>query len=330
MSTLYVTETGARLEKEYHRLAVFKEDELLQRVPLAQLSEVVLVGSVGVTTPALIALLNAGVPLSIIQPSGQLLGRLTPPSFPNIPLRHQQYRRASDPAFCLAVSKAIVGGKLRNQRTLLRRLQRRQPFPESAAAAYLSRTIKQVPQAADLHSLRGLEGSAARFYFDALRRALPPAWESRRRSRRPPQDPFNALLSLGYTLLNQSMITAIEVAGLDPYDGFFHADKYGRPALALDLIEEFRSLIVDSLVLLVIHKRILKPEDFQKSNQGVFLKPHPLRRFLYQYTARLQTQVIHPLLGRRLTYQKCFEVQARLLRKAIEDDSAPYRPFLTK
>jgi CRISPR-associated protein Cas1 len=120
------------------------------------------------------------------------------------------------------------------------------------------------------------------------------------------------------------------VAGLDPYDGFFHADQYGRPALALDLMEEFRSPIVDSLVLLVINKRILKPEDFQKDQEGVFLKPHALRRFLVQYTARLQTEVIHPLIGRRLTYQKCFEVQARLLRKAIEEEGVPYRPFLTK
>jgi len=329
MSTLYVTETGARLEKEYHRLAVFKDDELLQRVPLAQVSEVVLVGSVGITTPAMIALLEAGVVLSIIRPNGQLLGRLTPPSFRNIPLRHQQFRRATDPAFCLEASKAMVSGKLRNQRTLARRLCRAQPPPDGDLVDYITRALKQVEQVVDLDSLRGLEGSAAKVYFDILRHALPPEWESRRRSRRPPQDPFNALLSLGYTLLGQSMMTAIEVAGLDPYDGFFHADKYGRPALALDLIEEFRSVIVDSVVITVIRKRILKPDDFQKSGEGVFLKSHALRRFLAQYIARLQTEVIHPLADRRLTYQKCFEVQARLLRKAIEE-GVPYRPFLTK
>jgi CRISPR-associated protein Cas1 len=330
MATLYVLEIGARLEKEYRHLAVYKDDELLQRVPLVQLSEVVLVGSVGATTPALIALLEAGVTLSIIRPTGRLLGRLTPPSFRNIPLRHRQYACATDPDFCLHVSKAIVSGKLRNQRTLMRRLSRARPHVQGDAAGTITSLLKQVKQATDLNSLRGMEGRAARVYFDTLRQALPAGWESRRRSRRPPEDPFNALLGLGYTLLGQSMMTALEVAGLDPYDGFFHADKYGRPALALDLMEEFRSPIVDSLVLLVINKRILKPEDFQKDQEGVFLKPHALRRFLVQYTARLQTEVIHPLIGRRLTYQKCFEVQARLLRKAIEEEGVPYRPFLTK
>jgi len=258
-----------------------------------------------------------------------LLGRLTPPSFRNIPLRHQQYRRATDPIFCLELSKAIVGGKLRNQRTLARRLCRAQPRLDSGTVNYITHALKQVEQVKNMETLRGLEGSAARVYFVLLRHALPPEWESHRRSRRPPQDPFNALLSLGYTLLGQSMMTAIEVVGLDAYDGFFHADKYGRPALALDLIEEFRSVMVDAVVIAVIRKRILKPNDFLKSGEGVFLKPQALRRFLAQYIARLQTEVIHPLAGRRLTYQKCLEVQARLLRKTIEE-GVPYQPFLTK
>ena len=330
MSTLYVIETGARLEKEYHRLAVFKDDELLQRVPLAQLTEVVLIGSVGVTTPAMIALLEAGVPLSIVRSTGQLLGRLAPPTLRNIPLRHQQYRRAADPAFCLAISKAIVGGKLRNERTLVRRICRRHSTAGGEFAASITSALKQAAAAPNLDSLRGLEGSAARAYFAVFRSALPPGWESPRRSRRPPRDPFNALLSFGYTLLGQSVNTALEVAGLDPYDGFFHADKYGRPALALDLVEEFRSVIVDSLVLTLVNKRILAPDDFEKRDEGVYLKPHALRRFLTHYTARLQTGVIHPLVKKRLTYQKCLEVQARQLRKAIEEDGTPYIPFLTR
>lgn len=119
--------------------------------------------------------------------------------------------------------------------------------------------------------------------------------------------------------------------GLDPYDGFFHADKYGRPALALDLVEEFRSVIVDSVVLTVVNKRIVRPEDFRPGPKGgVILRRSGLRDFLGQYTARLQTQVIHPLAGRRLTYRKCFEVQARLMRKVIEGQAEVYSPFLTK
>jgi CRISPR-associated protein Cas1 len=148
--------------------------------------------------------------------------------------------------------------------------------------------------------------------------------------RRPPGDPVNAMLSLGYTLLGHNMMTALEVVGLDPYDGFFHADKYGRPALALDLVEEFRSVIVNSVVLTVVNKRMLTPDDFRPGRKGgVILRRSGLREFLSQYTARLQTEVIHPLAGRRLTYQKCFEVQARLMRKVIEGQAEAYSPFLT-
>lgn len=330
MSTLYVIEPGARLEKEYQRLAVFKDDELLQRVPLAQLSEVVLIGPVGVTTPAMIALLEAGVPLSIVRSSGQLLGRLVPPTLRNIPLRHQQYRRATEVGFCLKISKAIVAGKLRNQRTLMRRIFRAHPGAPDKLTISITNALKQVEAAPDLDSLRGLEGSAARAYFSVFRSALRSGWESPRRQRRPPRDPLNALFSFGYTLLGQNVSTALEVAGLDPYDGFFHADKYGRPALTLDLVEEFRSVIVDSLILTVVNKRILAAQDFLEKGEGVYLRPHALRKFLFQYTRRMQTEVFHPLAGKRLTYQKCLEVQARRMRKAIEEEGIDYVPMLTK
>ena len=259
-----------------------------------------------------------------------MLGRLAPPTLRNIPLRHQQYRRASDPDFCLRVSKTIVAGKLRNQRTLVRRIGRERPGAVAGMAEAITRALKQAEEASDLDSLRGLEGSAAKAYFSVLRASLPEGWESPRRQRRPPTDPFNALLSFGYTLLGQNVMTALELAGLDPYDGFFHADKYGRPALALDLVEEFRSLIVDSVVLTVVNKRVLGLDDFERRGQGVYLRPPALRKFLVQYGKRLQTQAIHPLAGRPLSYQKILEVQARLLRKAIESDEAAYVPFLTK
>ncbi len=330
MATLYVTEPGARVEKEYHRLLVTsRDDEILMRVPLAHVSEVVLVGWVGVTTPAILTLLRAGVGLSFVSRSGRLEGRLTPPTPRNIPLRHLQYERAQDPAFCLEVARAIVGGKLRNQRTMARRICRKRGGGTEIAA--ISRAIRQVGEASGMGQLRGLEGAGARAYFALLRRALRQGWEFAKRTRRPPKDPVNAMLSLGYTLLTQNLMTACEVAGLDPYDGFFHADKYGRPALALDLVEEFRSLIVDSVVLTVVNKRIIKPGDFEPGRKGgVVLKRGALRRFFSQYSGRLQTKVSHPLARRRLTYQKCFEVQARVLRSVIEGEREVYLPFLTR
>lgn len=330
MPTLYVTEPGAQVEKEYHHLLVTLNDQVLMRVPLARVSEVVLVGPVGVTTPALLSLLEAGVNLFLVSRTGQLRGRLVPPTPRNIPLRRRQYERAQDPVFCLEVARAIVKGKLRNQRTLARRICR-QGKGDEAAVEELARALRQVDDAPDMESLRGLEGTGARAYFRVLRGALREEWAFDRRTRRPPGDPLNALLSLGYTLLTQSMMTALEVVGLDPYEGFFHADKYGRPALALDLVEEFRSIIVDSVVLTVVNKRILSPDDFRPGPEGgVVLSRSGLRDFLACYSARLETEVTHPTVGRRLTYRKCLEVQARVMREVIEGKRKTYLPFRAK
>lgn len=328
MATLYVTEAGARIEKEYRRLVITKDDETLLAVPLARVSEVVLVGNVGATTPALLALLDAGVPLSFITPTGALRGRLSPPTPRNLSLRHAQYDRARDPSFCLAVSKAIVDGKLRNSLALAHRLRRAHPQTSTTLLERIRRAVAEVAAASDLDTLRGIEGSAARAYFEVLRGALRPDMTFEKRTRRPPRDPANALLSLGYTLLTQNMMTACEIVGLDPYDGFFHADKYGRPALALDLVEEFRGPVVDSVVQLVINKRIVGPEDFAEGREGgIYLSERGMRKFLAQYTHRLNTEILHPVYGRRLTYQKVFEVQARLLAKVIQGELGAYPPF---
>ncbi len=332
MATLYVTEQGARLEKEYRRLLVTKEDEVLLRTPLGRVSEVVLVGRVGFTTPALLTLLDAGVGLTLISRMGQLRGRLTPPLAKNIPLRHKQYERAQDEGFCLEIAQAIVRGKLCNQRTLARRLCRSHPEIEAGLVERITAAIRGIKGADDMDSLRGLEGAGARAYFHILRQALAAGWKFEKRTRRPPTDPANALLSLGYTLLGQSLVTALEVVGLDPYDGFFHADKYGRPALALDLVEEFRSVIVDSVVLKIANNRMLDPEkDFRPGPKGaVYLDRKGLKVFFEQYSARLNTRVRHPVVKRGLAYQQCFEVQARFLRKVIEGEMGVYLPFRAK
>jgi CRISPR-associated protein Cas1 len=331
MATMYVTEQGARIEKEYRRILVTKDDVVLMRVPLVRISHVVLVGRVGATTPALHALLRAGVGLSLVNRSGRLRGRLVPPTAKNLPRRHAQYAYAQDPDICLTLSRAFVGGKLRNQRTMARRICRDEAAIDAGPIETITEALKAAEHAPSLASLRGEEGRAARAYFRILRQAIPEAWGFRRRARRPPPDPANALLSLGYSLLTQNMMTAAEVVALDPYDGFFHADKHGRPALALDLEEEFRSLIVDSVMLTLINKGILNLEDFEPGpHGGLWLKRKALKTFFQQYGRRIHTRIKHPRLGRRLTYQQCFEVQARVLVKVIEGELEAYTPFLTR
>lgn len=331
MATLYVTEPGAQVEKEYHSLIVSKQDEELLRVPLSLVSEVVLVGMVNLTTPAMWALLEANVGVALLTRQGVLLGRLAPVQSSNVVVRRSQYKSATDPDFVLRIARQVVYGKLYNQRTLARRIVREHAEIGVQQVERISDYMIDTRSAADLDRLRGLEGAAAGAYFQVLRQGLKSPWRFDRRARRPPPDPVNSLLSLGYTFLTQNAITALEIAGLDPYEGFFHSDKPGRPALALDLVEEFRSVIVDSVVMNTLNRRMLKPTDFQPGRQGgVELVPAALKKFCKLYSRRLQTEVLHPLVNRRLTYQKCIEVQARGMRKVIEGVQDTYQPFLTR
>jgi CRISPR-associated protein Cas1 len=335
MSTLYVVEAGARLEKEYGRLLVTLNDEVILRVPAGTVSRVVFVGRVGATTAALHALLAEGIPLVFISRSGQLLGQLAPPMPGNLPLRQAQYRRDDDTAFCFGLARSVAAGKLRNQRTLAARLARRPARPGAnpdrpeGIAAQLAELIARAETAPDMDTLRGIEGHGARLYFRALRAAFAPDWGFDKRTRRPPRDPINALLSLGYSLLTQNMMAALEIVGLDPYLGYYHAETYGRPALALDLVEEFRAPVVDSLVLWVINQRILQPDDFRpdEATGGVALTDRGLREYLVQFSGKLESTVLVRELDRRLTYRKLFDVQARRLARHITGDDETYRPF---
>lgn len=333
MATLYVVETGARLEKEYHRLLVTKDDEVLMRVPINRVTQVVLVGSAGVTTPALHALLRAGIPLLLVGRTGRLIGRLLPPTPRNLPLRRAQYRRDADEAFVLDTTRRIVGGKLRNQRVLALRVLRRLPAGEADRAPLdeLYAAEAQVAVASGVDVLRGVEGRGARAYFALYRQAFDPAWGFNRRTRRPPKDPVNALLSLGYTMLGSALLTAVEAVGLDPYLGFFHSEKYGRPALALDLVEEFRAPVVDSLALALINRRMLRAGDFQtREDGGVYLAERGLRLFLREFGDRLESEVTAPGVGRALSYRKLFEVQARCLANAVLGQVEGYEPFVAR
>lgn len=328
MPTLYVVEPGAQIEKEYHRLLVTKEDEVILRVPLQQVSQVVLVGPVGVTTPALYALLAAQVPVLLVRRTGRLAGRLLPVTPRNLPLRQAQYRRNEDKEFALQMAKAIVLGKLRNQRVVALRVLRNRALSDQTHMEILYDAEAKAQRASDMEALLGLEGKGARAYFAIYQQAFDPSWGFQRRTRRPPQDPVNALLSLGYALLGQTLMTALEAAGLDPYLGFFHGEKYGRPALALDLLEEFRAPFVDSLVMSVLNRRLLKRNDFGHSEgRGVYLHQRGLKVFLREFGDRLESPVKPLGLGRALSYRKVFEVQARRMAKAVLGEAALYEPF---
>ncbi|MGH2533310.1 MAG: CRISPR-associated endonuclease Cas1 [Thermomicrobiales bacterium] len=332
MPNLYVTEPGARLETEAGQLLVTKHGELLLAVPAARVDEVVLVGHAGVTTPALGLLLDRGIGLVLLTTGGRFRGRLVANRAVPVDLRRAQYRRAEDPAFCLALSRAIAAGKIRNARTLLLRLDETNTDPPTLAAVREMAALEDaLPAAETLAAIMGIEGRAARRTFAVLGRALRPPWVLPRRARRPPPDPVNALLSLLYTLLHESCYAAVEAVGLDPYCGYLHQPRAGRAALALDLMEEFRPVIADSVMLTLLNKRILSPDDFEPGDpaDGVRLTREGWRHVATQYTKRLQTRIRPPGLARQTTYQKLLEIQARGLKRAIVED-VPYVPFRAK
>jgi CRISPR-associated protein Cas1 len=329
MPTLYITEPQARIEKEYERILVTKEDEVILRLPIQNVDAVVLVGPVGATTQAMHALLHRGIPLFLVKYNGELIGRLTPAQGYHLALRQEQYRRDDDADFVLRFSRRITAGKIRNQMILAGRIARRKKSDVlKASLEQMKEAEAKARTCESMDSLFGIEGSAARSYFDALGEAFDPKWGFEKRTRRPPRDPVNALLSLGYTFLGYAMMTALEIAGLDPYLGYFHSESYGRPALALDLIEEFRAPLVDSLALGLVNRRLLREQDFGRDEAGgVRLSPRGLRIFFREFSDKLESRVTVRRIGRPLSYRKLMEVQARGLANVLLGKAEGYLPF---
>lgn len=338
MPPLYVSTQGARLAYRARRLVVEKDEQVLFTFPAAHVSQVVLLGNISLTPPALSFLLGEGIEVVFLTVDGRYKGRLVGPERGNGLLRLRQYERVCDRDWALGVARAIVTAKLHNLRTLLRRYARRTDVPEKAAALShaadrLTDLISQVERTRTLNSLNGVEGRGSAVYFSVFRHLITvPGWRFEKRARRPPPDPVNALLSFGYTLLTHHMEWAVWMVGLDPYLGFLHQSAYNRPSLALDLIEPFRPVLVDSLVLRCLNNEILRPEDFAEDPEG----PYPVRlgdegrsRFIREWEGRLNLELTHPQTGERMDYRRCLEVEVRRLAHAIQRGE-PFQPFLVR
>ncbi len=331
MPPLYIVQQGAKIRIRNRRLQVELEDETdadpLISLPLSHVSEVVLFGNVGLTTPAIDCLLTEDIQVVFLSSSGEFRGRLSGALSPHVPLRRAQYRRLDQPEFVLEMAKGFVRAKLEHQRAmLLRRLREQEDEIISAAAEQLKTALVSVDHKTALTSLRGLEGAATAAYFGAFRRLFGPEWRFEGRKRRPPPDPVNALLSLGYTLMAELCAGAVQTAGLDPYAGFLHEYVYNRPALALDLLEEFRP-VVDGIVLWACRSGQVGPEDFTPGppERPVILGEDGLKRFLRAFEQRMEQTFTHPLSGLRLPLRQCLVEQARQAAACIEKGEARFR-----
>lgn len=331
MPSLYLTQPGSRLELEHGRLVVTLHAEVLLSAPAARVDRVIVVGGCQVTTPVLAFLLDRGIDLAFLTLDGRLRGRLTAAPAGSLPARKRQYLRSDDPGFALALARAIVAGKVRNARTRCMELDAGDSAP-APAIARLKEALAQVSAAPDIATLMGIEGRATRWYFGVLREHLRPPWTFERRRRRPPPDPVNAVLSIVYTLLHEQCRTALEIAGLDPECGFLHQPRPGRASLALDLMEEFRPVIADTVAWTLFNRRMLAPGNFSAHDGGkaVRLTPDGWKQVAAQYTRRLDTPIQVPDRATRTTYRKLLEIQARQLRHVIEGDAPCYRPFQSR
>lgn len=339
LNTLYVTIPDSYLRLENDTLRVEVEKEVKLRVPLHHLGSVVCFGHVGLSAPLMHRLAEDGIALVLLDDRGRFKARLEGGTAGNVLLRQAQHRRADEAPFALSLAGACVAGKIRNGRQVLLRGAREAKAPDDAArltraADDLAASLRSIPGACGLDALRGVEGDAARRYFDALallvRADLRDAFPMDSRSRRPPRDRLNALLSFIYSMWMNDCRSACEAAGLDPQVGFLHALRPGRAALALDLMEEFRPL-ADRLALSLINRNQVDAASFAEREGGaVMLEGDARKAVVVAYQERKQETLTHPLLSEPVALGIIPLVQARLLARAIRGDAAGYMPFLVR
>jgi CRISPR-associated protein Cas1 len=288
----------------------------------------VVFGNIQVTTQAAATLLDAGVEVSFLSRQGRFRGRLAPADSKNVPLRLAQFRRYEDPDFRLGLARRIVEAKIRNGRALLLRYGRNHPDADlSAAVGQLDTALPSLTYQSTIPALMGTEGQAAATYFRAYGQMFRRELQFTTRSRRPPRDPINALLSLGYTLLTSEAAGILAAHGLDIHIGYFHEVEYGRPSLSLDLVEEFRQPGIDRFTLSLANKLVLTATDFEDRGEGgVFLQPEPRKRYFAFYERMVTTPFKEHGSGEEVTFRTLLQRQARRLVKCILEGTE-YQPF---
>lgn len=342
LNTLYITTDGAWLHKDGANVVMQVEQQERARLPVHMLEGLVCFGRVLVSPPLLGYCAEQGICISFLTTQGRFLARVEGPVSGNVLLRRAQYRATDDPPRCTAIVRNLLVGKIHNQRAVLGRALRdhgEKLLADDETAldhAYrrLNRIADKILLGADLNLLRGYEGEAAQDYFgvfDHLIRNSSPSFRFKGRSRRPPLDAVNALLSFLYTLVTHDCRSALESVGLDPAVGFLHRDRPGRPSLALDLLEEFRPLLADRLALSLINRKQLNERDFQFMDNGAVLLTEAARKVvLTAYQERKREELRHAFLDEKVEIGLFPFIQAQLLARHLRGDLDGYPPFLWK
>ena len=347
---LYLNTQGLSLGKSGDVLQAKEKGKLIQEFRMNDVSQVNVMGSIQVTTQAIQSLLQAEVPLVYFSYGGWFHGMTQGVGLKNILWRREQFRCADRPEFCLRLARKLVSAKIQNQRTLL---MRNHIEPPTAALQFIKTLKWESERAESLPSLLGIEGLAARIYFQhfdgMVKTDRDTVGHSKQvqdisngtgdnwlqfnfdgRNRRPPRDPINALLSLGYSLLSKDLTIICAGVGLDPYLGYYHQPRFGRPSLALDLMEPFRPLIVDSTVITAINNRMVTPEHFVSAGDAVALTADGRKAFFRAYEQRMDQLITHPLFDYRVSYRRILEIQTRLLARCLTGEIWDYPAFVTR
>jgi CRISPR-associated protein Cas1 len=309
-------------------------------VRIGEICQLNLMGNIQLTTQAIQTLCEEEVPIAYFSMGGWFYGVTHGLGVRNIYLRREQFRLADVPGFCLRLARALVVGKIRNSRVML---QRNHVEPPAKALVLMKCMLDQAEQAESQEELLGIEGNAARVYFQhfagMIKLADEPGGQAdqaaftfdfQHRNRRPPRDPVNALLSLAYSVLAKDLTIVCHTVGFDPYLGFYHQPRFGRAPLALDLMEPFRPLIADSAVLSAINTRMVTARDFVRTGNAVALRAEGRKAFFRAYEQRMDTLVTHPLFGYRVNYRRMLEIQARLLARVLTGELNHYPVFTTR
>lgn len=327
---VYVLDQGSTVHKRGDCLEILSRDGKVNTVRMIEISQLCLYGGVEISTPAVVELMQRGIPVLHFTHGGWFEGICLGHTSKNIDLRIRQFEYARDRERSLALARGMISGKIRNCRILLRRND------EQIAAEILERMAEyacQAERASSFETLLGVEGAAAELYFSRLGCLLKTDDERlsfQGRNRRPPKDPINAVLSYLYGILVKECFVTLLAVGFEPYLGFYHQPKYGRPALALDLMEEFRPLIADSTMVSLFNNKELDIKDFVITDEGVMIGRSAKRKVVGGYERRMDTKITHPLFGYKISYRRVLEVQSRLLARVLSGEVEEYPAFCTR
>lgn len=329
---LYVQEQGARIGRRGDRIRVTKDERVITEVRAIDVAHVSVYGNVSISAPALRGFCEDGVPITHHTYGGWLVGVTTGAGHKNAELRIRQFATAASEELSLAIARELVGGKIRNARTMLRRNHRADP---AAALRELARLARQATHAERAEQLLGFEGVAARLYFSCFNGLLKPSrtvggFDMQGRNRRPPRDPVNALLGFAYSLLVRETTAAAVRVGLDPFIGVYHRPRYGRPALALDLSEEFRPIVADSIVATMVNTQEIGRSHLVERGGAYSLTSAGRRAVIGAFERRMSTVIRHPIFGYSVSYRRVMELQARILARVMTGEIDRYVPFTTR